>query len=154
MPLENELHSEEESVDVPLNTTQKPSFETGLSQLSDIVSRLESGGLGLSESITAYEQGVAILRRLHDELSHAEQRVSVLTRVDEEGQPILDPFVIGPLARQTADAAHVSADKGGAEQQRSESSLTRSSSGSAARSVGKTSRSKRLPGMDDGSGSV
>ena len=83
MPLENELHSEEESVDVPLNTTQKPSFETGLSQLSDIVSRLESGGLGLSESITAYEQGVAILRRLHDELSHAEQRVSVLTRVDE-----------------------------------------------------------------------
>jgi len=153
MPLENELQSEE-SVELPSNSTQTPSFETGLSQLTDIVSRLESGALGLSESITAYEQGVAILRRLHDELAHAEQRVSVLTRVDEEGRPILNPLAMGPLGRQTAAAENASADKDSAEQRQSESSSQRSSAGNAARSIGKTARSKRLPGMDDASGSV
>ena len=46
----------------------------------DLVARLESGRLGLSESIAAYERGVALLRRLHEELAQAEERVSVLVR--------------------------------------------------------------------------
>ena len=66
-------------------------FEAALTQLADLVARLESGSLGLSESIDAYERGVAILRRLHDELAAAEERVSVLVRIDEEGRPILEP---------------------------------------------------------------
>jgi exodeoxyribonuclease VII small subunit len=66
-------------------------FESALEQLADLVARLESGSLGLSASIDAYERGVTILRRLHDELAAAEERVSVLVRIDEEGRPVLEP---------------------------------------------------------------
>ena len=71
-------------------------FETALNQLADLVARLESGSLGLSESIDAYERGVAILRRLHDELAAAEERVNVLVRIDDEGRPILEPAATPP----------------------------------------------------------
>jgi exodeoxyribonuclease VII small subunit len=77
---------------------QIASFEDGLATLSDLVVRLESGSLGLSESIDAYERGVAILRLLHEELSQAEERVSVLVRIDEEGRPILAPHEAGSAA--------------------------------------------------------
>jgi len=77
---------------------QIASFEEGLATLSDLVVRLESGSLGLSESIDAYERGVAILRLLHEELSQAEERVSVLVRIDEEGRPILAPHEAGGAA--------------------------------------------------------
>lgn len=74
------------------NSHQSTSFEEGLAQLGDIVARLESGGLGLSESIAAYEQGVSLLRDLHMELANVEERVSKLVRIDDEGRPILEPL--------------------------------------------------------------
>jgi len=64
-------------------------FEEGLAQLAALVASLESGGLGLSESIEAYERGVGLLRRLHGELAQAEERVKVLVRIDDEGRPLL-----------------------------------------------------------------
>ena len=45
----------------PARSPQISSFEEGLSVLGDIVARLESGSLGLTESIEAYERGVSIL---------------------------------------------------------------------------------------------
>ena len=89
--------SADRPADGPATTSQSAaaaqiaSFEEGLATLSDLVVRLESGSLGLSDSIDAYERGVAILRLLHQELSQAEERVSVLVRIDEEGRPILAP---------------------------------------------------------------
>jgi len=85
----------------PSQSTTSPqiaSFEEGLATLSDLVVRLESGSLGLSDSIDAYERGVAILKLLHEELSLAEERVSVLVRIDEEGRPILAPHEAGGAA--------------------------------------------------------
>ena len=73
------------------NSPQAPSFEVALAELGDLVSRLESGSLGLSESIAAYERGVALLRRLHEELAVAEATVSTLVRIDEQGRPVLVP---------------------------------------------------------------
>lgn len=64
-------------------------FEEGLAQLAALVASLEAGGLGLSESIEAYEKGVGLLRRLHAELAQAEERVRVLVRIDDEGRPVL-----------------------------------------------------------------
>jgi len=75
-------------------------FEESLGQLAELVARLESGGLGLSESIDAYERGVAIVRQLHEQLSSAEERVSVLVRIDEEGRPVLAPREV-PAAATT-----------------------------------------------------
>lgn len=74
------------------NSDQTVSFEEGLARLAEIVSRLESGSLGLSVSITAYEEGVGILRRLHEELAAVEERVRLLVRIDDEGRPVLEPL--------------------------------------------------------------
>lgn len=107
-----------------------PAFEASLNQLGDIVTRLESGSLGLSESIDAYERGVAILRRLHDELAAAEERVNVLVRIDDEGRPILAPATAAEVA-QAADSAQPAAAR-----------VPR-----PPRS--KNARPRSLPGMDD-----
>lgn len=112
-------------------------FEAGLTQLGEIVARLESGSLGLSESIAAYERGVTILKQLHEELAAVERRVSVLVRIDDEGRPILEPS--SPSRHGAADDAPA-ADS-------TQPARTRPNRG------GRTSggRSKSLPGMDDAS---
>jgi exodeoxyribonuclease VII small subunit len=76
----------------PAEAAQPASFEEALGQLADLVAKLESGSLGLSASIDGYERGVAILRRLHEELARAEERVSVLVRIDDDGRPVLAPI--------------------------------------------------------------
>ncbi|RLS76530.1 MAG: exodeoxyribonuclease VII small subunit [Planctomycetota bacterium] len=110
------------------NSAQNATFEAALAQLGDLVAQLESGALGLSESIDAYERGVTILRRLHEELAAAEQRVSVLVRIGEDGRPVLaahESMVSETPASATAPPA------GG--------------------SRGKGRRTRSLPGMDEGS---
>ena len=112
------------------------SFEAALADLAALVSGLESGSLGLSESIAAYERGVALVRRLHEELETAERRVSVLVGIDEQGRPVL----------READPAigATQADGGAADSAQAPASRT---AGRAAR--GRQPRSRPLPGMDD-----
>jgi exodeoxyribonuclease VII small subunit len=119
--------------DSPSNSHQSTSFEEGLAQLSEIVGRLESGGLGLSESIAAYESGVTILRQLHTELATVEERVSKLVRIDEEGRPVLEPMSTTEPPSPAAKAGRKAPPR----------------SSSAARK-----RSESLPGMDDMEGDV
>lgn len=111
--------------DQPAHSEQSASFEESLAQLGDIVARLESGSLGLSESIAAYEHGVTLLRRLHDDLGAIEERVRLLVRIDDQGRPVLEPLpsVVDPPAAAGRKPA--------------------------ARSTGTARRSKTLPGMDD-----
>jgi exodeoxyribonuclease VII small subunit len=149
------------AVGQPANPEQNPSFEAGLAQLGDIVNRLEGGGLGLSESIDAYERGVAMLGRLHAELADAEQRVRVLLGIDEEGRPILQAGVPSQVAQPRTDGpaggtakpaddsiptAPAAIDGAPAERKSGggRASAARSSEGTA----GKSPRSKSLPGMD------
>lgn len=111
---------------------EAPTFEAGLARLAEIVARLESGGLGLSESIDAYERGVAILQRLHTELEAAEKRVSVLVRIDDEGRPVL--ATTGDPAAATGEPAESTQPAAAA-------------SGRGKRAA--SGRARRLPGMDD-----
>ena len=69
---------------------KKASFEESLDELDMIIHKMESRDLGLTESLTAYEQGVSLLRHLHEELSDIEQRVVTLVRIDEDGNPVFD----------------------------------------------------------------
>lgn len=82
-------------------SAQTATFEEGLAELGRIVTGLESGTLGLSDSITAYERGVALVRRLHEELAQTEARVSVLVRIDEDGRPVLATHADAPQTRPT-----------------------------------------------------
>jgi exodeoxyribonuclease VII small subunit len=111
----------------PAEAAQPSSFEDALGQLAELVAQLESGSLGLSDSIAGYERGVAILRRLHEELARAEERISVLVRIDEHGRPVLAPQ---PSSEQPA------ADQPAAKRAR-------------AAGRGKASPARTLPGMDE-----
>ena len=58
-------------------------FEQRSARLEEIVSRLESGELPLEESLTLYEEGVALVRSCMQELNEAEQKVRILRRTAE-----------------------------------------------------------------------
>ena len=114
-------------------------FETSLAELNDLVNRLESGVLGLSDSIGAYERGVTILKRLHEQLADVEERVQLLVRIDEQGRPILAEIAATATAqettgRPTAAGSTTDGDMSGRR---------------AARPASRAGRPKRLPGMDD-----
>lgn len=60
--------------------TAEPDFEQSLSQLEELVSRLERGDLPLAEALTVFEQGVALTRQCHEQLATAQQRVEILLK--------------------------------------------------------------------------
>lgn len=54
-------------------------FEERMARLESLIDRIESGEIGLEDSIDAYEQGVAIIESCRSLLESAEQRVDELT---------------------------------------------------------------------------
>jgi exodeoxyribonuclease VII small subunit len=60
-------------------------FEEEIKDLEDIVARLDAGELGLEESITVFERGVALVRSLNRRLDEIERKVEVLTK-DAQGE--------------------------------------------------------------------
>ncbi|MEI6256623.1 MAG: exodeoxyribonuclease VII small subunit [Planctomycetota bacterium] len=105
-------------------------FEAALADLNDLVNRLESGTLGLSESIGAYERGVSILRHLHEQLADVEERVRLLVRIDEQGRPILETPGVQASAEESATDGSPAGRR-------------------SPRTAPKPVRAKQLPGMDE-----
>jgi len=64
------------------------SFETSLERLTAVVDRLESGELGLEESLALFEEGVRLARSAKERLDKAEKRVEELIESDENGEPV------------------------------------------------------------------
>ncbi len=60
-------------------STEGPSFEQSLEELESIISRVESGDVGLEKSIDEYERGVALIKRCRAVLERAEQRIQQLS---------------------------------------------------------------------------
>ena len=74
-------------------TSEAPTdFEASLSDVEKIVASLESGELGLSESLQQYETGIKRLKQCHKLLDAAEQKVSLLSGFDADGNPITEPI--------------------------------------------------------------
>ncbi len=69
-----------------------PSFEQSLAELEQVVADLESGDLGLDESLARYETGVARLRQCHAQLESAQRKIELLTGVDADGNAITRPL--------------------------------------------------------------
>jgi exodeoxyribonuclease VII small subunit len=72
--------------------TDSLTFEQALAELEQIVRELEDGQTSLEGSLSRYEAGVRLLKRCYDQLSHAEQRILLLTGQHEDGQPITRSF--------------------------------------------------------------
>jgi exodeoxyribonuclease VII small subunit len=70
----------------------KRTFEESLLELERMVRELEDGQLGLEDALARYEQGVGLIKSCYQQLQQAEQRILLLTGVDEEQKPILQPF--------------------------------------------------------------
>ncbi|BBV67260.1 MULTISPECIES: exodeoxyribonuclease VII small subunit [Kluyvera] len=75
---------------MPKKNEAPASFETALTELEQIVNRLESGSLPLEEALNEFERGVQLARQGQTKLQQAEQRVQILL-ADNEDSP-LEPF--------------------------------------------------------------
>lgn len=71
---------------------EPPAFETSLTELQQIVTRLEDGSLGLEQSLSEFERGVKLLRTCYRILEEAEQKVELLIGFNEQGEPLTEPF--------------------------------------------------------------
>lgn len=78
--------STEESVNTE---TTSLSFESALERLEEITDQLESGELGLDDSLRLYTEGIALAQRCNQQLSSAEEKVAKLLSADGS----LIPFV-------------------------------------------------------------
>lgn len=58
----------------------EPTYEQAVERLEEIVRRIESGQVGLEESIRLYEEGMALGKRCKAILAQAEQRVEQVSR--------------------------------------------------------------------------
>ncbi len=72
---------------------KKPSFETALSELEQLVNALEKGDQPLDEALSTFEKGIKLTRDCREQLAAAEQKVQIL--LEENGditsQDFLDP---------------------------------------------------------------
>ena len=62
------------------NTEPKTTFEQALGKLEQIVAQIESGQIGLEESIARYEEGIGLIQQCRGILDAAEKRIQLLAK--------------------------------------------------------------------------
>jgi exodeoxyribonuclease VII small subunit len=60
-----------------------PSFEESVAQLEQIVAAIESGQIGLEQSLAKYEQGMELVKRCRTILDNAEKRIEQLNETSQ-----------------------------------------------------------------------
>lgn len=73
-----------------MTDTNLKDFEKALQQLEKIVNSMESGELGLEDSLKQFEQGIILAKNCQDTLSNAETRVEQL--IEKNGLQQTIPF--------------------------------------------------------------
>lgn len=58
-------------------------FESGMETLTHLADQLESGDLGLDESLLAFEEGVKLYRRLQEQLEIARLKIETIMAENE-----------------------------------------------------------------------
>jgi exodeoxyribonuclease VII small subunit len=79
------------------------SFEESVAQLENIVAAIESGQIGLEESLAKYEQGMELVKKCRGILDRAEKRIEQLTQQGDavcaeplDAAKLLDPGGTSP----------------------------------------------------------
>ena len=65
--------------------SKQPTFEQAIEKLEAITHQLEDPSTSLDRSISAFEEGISLIRFCRETLTKAEARISVLTD-DEDGE--------------------------------------------------------------------
>ena len=72
----------------------KKTFEQSITELEEIVSKLEGGNVTLDESLTLFEQGIKLSKSCNEMLDEAEKKVSILM-TNEDGEITKEDFTGG-----------------------------------------------------------
>jgi exodeoxyribonuclease VII small subunit len=72
------------------SSSKSPDFEQALSELEELVTRLERGDLPLEEALKSFERGVALTRACQAALTAAQQKVEILLQRGADAK--LEPF--------------------------------------------------------------
>lgn len=75
------------------NLEAEKSFEEAMSELEQIVAKLEKGDVSLEESITNFQHGIELSKYCASKLDDAEKKISILIQ-DEDGKLIEKDFDI------------------------------------------------------------
>jgi len=78
---------------------EKPSFETAYQRLEVILEKMNSGNLGLDESLLLYEEADKLINLCTTKLDDAEKKIQIMiknrtgkTETDDSGDPLLEDF--------------------------------------------------------------
>ncbi len=63
-------------------------FEDALFKLEDIAAKLESGEMGLEESIKHYENGIELAGYCREKLDEAERKIEILQKTKKSSKPV------------------------------------------------------------------
>jgi len=84
---------------------KKERFEDQLKVVEDVVNSLQSGKLGLEESLEKYEAGIAALRSCYRILEEAERKIQVLVKEKDGSLTAKDLDAEARPSRKKADAS-------------------------------------------------
>lgn len=71
-------------------TDTPDTFEGAMNQLETIVENMEQGDLPLEDALSAFENGVNLVRQCEEKLKSAEQKVQILMKTGDKAE--LQPF--------------------------------------------------------------
>lgn len=71
-----------------MTKAKSPKFEQAIEQLEQIIEGVESGDIGLEESLTQYEKGMKLISQCRSILAAAEKRIAELTPDPKAGVTI------------------------------------------------------------------
>lgn len=66
-------------------------FEESMTELEDIVTKLEAGDITLDASLELFEKGIKLAKTCQKKLDDAEKKVKILT-TNEEGEMVAEDF--------------------------------------------------------------
>ena len=66
---------------------QKIDFEKSLAKLEQVVEKLESGEQPLEEALKLFEEGINLTRECQQALKEAEEKITVLTKQNDDWLP-------------------------------------------------------------------
>lgn len=69
-------------------------FESAINELTQLVEKLERGGLPLEQSLQDFEKGIALTHQCQKALREAEQKVQIL--MEKNGESVLAPYSSNP----------------------------------------------------------
>jgi exodeoxyribonuclease VII small subunit len=83
--------------------TDTLSFEDAVEQLETLIDQIESGEIGLEESLKRYEQGCALIKRCRAILDGAQATIAELTAAPGGGLTVQDGENQGDAAEMADD---------------------------------------------------